>query len=59
MSETWIDTCWKNVLNENLDDAISFFMPGLAAERDYSKKPRAANPEHPAIGGISRIVFCK
>jgi hypothetical protein len=53
MSENWIDRSWKDVINENLDDAISFFMPGLAAERDYSVKPGAADPEHPAIGGKS------
>ncbi|GHS92652.1 hypothetical protein AGMMS50276_01050 [Synergistales bacterium] len=36
MSESWIDRCWKDVIKENVDDAISFFMPGLAAKRDYS-----------------------
>jgi hypothetical protein len=41
------------VIRENLDDALSFFMPGLAAERDYTLKPGAADPERPAIGGKS------
>jgi hypothetical protein len=53
MSESWIDRSWKDVIKENLDDAISFFMPGLAKVRDYSAKPGAADPEHPAIGGKS------
>ncbi|MDR1515576.1 MAG: hypothetical protein LBS45_07770 [Synergistaceae bacterium] len=53
MSESWIDRSWKDVLKENLDDAISFFMPGLAELRDYSAKPRVADPERPAIGGKS------
>jgi hypothetical protein len=53
MSESWIDRSWKDVLRENLDDAISFFMPGLAELRDYSLKPGAADPERPAIGGKS------
>ncbi|MDR1481168.1 MAG: hypothetical protein LBI74_00910 [Synergistaceae bacterium] len=43
----------KDVINENADDAISFFMPGLAAERDYSKKPESADPVHETIGGDS------
>jgi hypothetical protein len=53
MSEAWIDRAWKDVLHENADDAISFFIPELAAERDYSKKPQSANPQHPVIGGDS------
>jgi hypothetical protein len=53
MSENWIDQSWKNVIKENVDDAISFFMPGLAAERDYTKKPESADPVHETIGGIS------
>jgi hypothetical protein len=53
MSESWIDRSWKDVIRENLDDAIAFFMPDLAAERDYMAKPGVADPEHPAIGGKS------
>ena len=53
MSEHWIDGAWKEVLKGDLDDAISFFMPSLAAERDYSKIPEAADPVHPVIGGKS------
>jgi predicted transposase/invertase (TIGR01784 family) len=53
MSEHWIDRAWKDVINENADDAISFFMPALALERDYSKKPESADPVHETIGGDS------
>ncbi|MDR2179213.1 MAG: hypothetical protein LBP21_02795, partial [Synergistaceae bacterium] len=53
MSGHWLDRAWKDVINENADDAISFFMPALAAERDYSKKPESADPVHEAIGGDS------
>jgi hypothetical protein len=53
MSESWIDRSWKDVIKENLDDAISFFMPNLAELRDYSAKPGVADPERPAIGGKS------
>jgi hypothetical protein len=53
MSEHWIDRAWKDVINENADDAISFFMPALAQERDYSKKPESADPVHETIGGDS------
>jgi hypothetical protein len=53
MSEQWLDRAWKDVLKGDMDDAISFFMPGLAAERDYSKTPEAADPVRPALGGKS------
>jgi hypothetical protein len=53
MSEHWIDRAWKDVINENADDAIFFFMPRLAMERDYSKKPESADPIHETIGGDS------
>jgi hypothetical protein len=53
MSEHWIDRAWKDVINENADDAISFFLPKLAAERDYSKEPESADPVHEPIGGDS------
>ena len=53
MSEHWIDRAWKDVINENADDAISFFLPNLAAERDYSKEPESADPVHETIGGDS------
>jgi hypothetical protein len=53
MSENWIDQSWKAVLNRNADDAISFFMPSLAAKRDYSKQLESANPLHDPIEGDS------
>jgi hypothetical protein len=53
MSEHWIDRAWKDIINENADDAISFFMPTLAMERDYTKKPESADPVHETIGGNS------
>jgi hypothetical protein len=53
MSENWIDQSWKNVINRNADDAIAFFMPELAAERDYTKQPEAADPQHSPIEGES------
>jgi hypothetical protein len=53
MSEHWIDRAWKDVIKENPDDVVSFFMPELAAERDYSQKPSFADPARPSIGGKS------
>ena len=53
MSSKWIDKSWRNVLSENLDDAISFFMPDIAADRDYGKAPFLLPPELSAIGGDS------
>ncbi|GHV45538.1 hypothetical protein FACS1894204_04930 [Synergistales bacterium] len=49
MSEKWIDQSWKDVLAENLDDAISFFMPDLAADRDYSEKITMLDSALPVI----------
>jgi hypothetical protein len=48
-----IDRNWKEIILENADDAISFFMPGLAAKRNYSQIPEISGIEHPAIGGKS------
>jgi hypothetical protein len=31
MSEKWIDRAWKDFITENVDDAILFFKPDLAA----------------------------
>ena len=53
MSEKWIDRAWRDVLTENIDDAILFFKPDIAADRDYSKKPDLFSTELPAIGGDS------
>ena len=53
MSEKWIDRSWRDVLTENVDDAILFFKPDIAADRDYDKKPLLLPTEFPAIGGDS------
>jgi predicted transposase/invertase (TIGR01784 family) len=53
MSEKWIDRSWRDILTENADDAILFFKPDLAADRDYGKKPFLVPPEFPAIGSDS------
>jgi predicted transposase/invertase (TIGR01784 family) len=53
MSEKWIDRAWKDILIGCLDDAIAFFMPDLAADRDYSQKPEILTEEMPAIGASS------
>ncbi|MDR3279226.1 MAG: hypothetical protein LBT23_01830 [Synergistaceae bacterium] len=49
MSEKWIDRSWKDILTENADDAILFFNPDLAEDRDYSLKPFLIPNELPAI----------
>ena len=50
MSEKWIDTSWREVITKNIDDAILFFMPDIAADRDYSKEPVLLQNELRAIG---------
>jgi hypothetical protein len=50
MSEKWIDRAWKDFITENVDDAILFFKPDLAADRDYGRKPLLVPGELPAIG---------
>ncbi|MDR1482161.1 MAG: hypothetical protein LBI74_06000 [Synergistaceae bacterium] len=49
MSEKWIDRSWKDMITENADDAILFFKPDLAADRDCSRKPFLIPNELPAI----------
>ena len=58
MSEHWIDRAWKDVLKGDPDDAISFFVPSLAAARDYSETLEAADPVHPAIMKKTKIYRC-
>jgi hypothetical protein len=50
MDGNWIDTAWKKVLTDGTDDAIAYFMPSLAAERDLSKEISILKDELPAIG---------
>jgi hypothetical protein len=47
------DSNWKEIIAKNIDDAIFFFMPELAAKRDYSREPELSGIEHPVIGGKS------
>ncbi|MDR0616346.1 MAG: hypothetical protein LBG29_06010, partial [Synergistaceae bacterium] len=49
MGEKWIDRSWKDIITENADDAILFFKPDLAADRDYSRKPFLIPNELPVI----------
>ncbi|GHV48583.1 hypothetical protein FACS1894204_12920 [Synergistales bacterium] len=53
MSEHWIDRAWKDCITENVDDALLFFKPTLAADRDYNRKPMLVSGELPAIGSDS------
>jgi hypothetical protein len=53
MSEHWIDRAWKDCITENVDDAVLFFKPDMAADRDYSGKPLLVPNEFPAIGSDS------
>jgi hypothetical protein len=46
----WIDAAWKRVLYEGIDDAIAFFMPSLAKDRDMSREVEILKDEFPAIG---------
>jgi predicted transposase/invertase (TIGR01784 family) len=46
----WIDAAWKKVLYAGIDDAIAFFMPGLAKDRDMSKEVEILKDEFPAFG---------
>ncbi|MDR0653359.1 MAG: hypothetical protein LBG12_08640 [Synergistaceae bacterium] len=49
----WIDAAWKKVLSDGADDAIDFFLPELAKDRDRSKEVELAGGELPAIGSDS------
>ena len=53
MGEKWIDRSWRDIITENVDDAILFFKPDIAADRDYSKKLMLIPTELPTIGGDS------
>jgi hypothetical protein len=41
---------WKRVLYAGIDDAIAFFMPDLAKDRDMSREVEILKDEFPAIG---------
>ena len=53
MSVKWMDTIWREFITKNIDDALLFFMPELAADRDYSREPVLLSNELRAIGGSS------
>ena len=49
----WIDAAWKKVLSDGADDAIDFFLPELAKDRDRSKEVEMAGGELQGIGSDS------
>jgi hypothetical protein len=59
----WIDRAWKRVLEDGIDDAIAFFMPDLAKDRDMSRDVEILSGEFPAIDsetdkGLRRADLC-
>jgi hypothetical protein len=51
----WIDAAWKKVLSDGADDAIDFFLPELAKDRDRSKEIDLAGAELPGQGHKFRL----
>jgi hypothetical protein len=49
----WLDFAWKNVLSLGIEDAIEFFLPGLARKRDFSRKIEKIGDSFPRIGAES------
>jgi hypothetical protein len=49
MPDKWINRSWKDVVKENVDAAVSFFFPEIAALRDSSIEPEIAEPKHISI----------
>ncbi|MDR1944392.1 MAG: hypothetical protein LBQ19_06175, partial [Synergistaceae bacterium] len=45
----WLDEAWKDMLIQETDDAIEFFMPDLAADRDYTKDAELMSEDMPGI----------
>jgi hypothetical protein len=45
----WLDEAWKDMLIQETDDAIEFFMPGLAADRDYTKRAELMSEDMPGL----------
>ena len=48
-----LDSNWKDLIKANPDDAIEFFMPELAKERDYAQEPQFRSTEYGGIEGKS------
>jgi hypothetical protein len=49
----WLDFAWKDVLSLCIEDAIEFFLPGLARKRDFSRKIEKIGDSFPRIGAES------
>jgi hypothetical protein len=49
----WIDSAWKKVLSDGAEDAIDFFLPELAKDRDRSTEVGLAGGELHAIDSDS------
>jgi hypothetical protein len=45
----WLDEAWNDILIQCADDAIAFFMPRLAADRDYSKAAELLSEDMPLL----------
>jgi hypothetical protein len=46
----WLDEAWNDVLIQNADDAVEFFMPDLAADRDRSRGIEFLSEDLPRLG---------
>jgi hypothetical protein len=51
----WLDFAWKNALSLGIEDAIEFFLPGLARKRDLSRKITKISDSFPNFGADSDI----
>ncbi|MDR1978289.1 MAG: hypothetical protein LBQ42_06115 [Synergistaceae bacterium] len=49
MDGNWLDEAWKDMLIQEIDDAIEFFMPALAADRDYTKRVELMSEDMPGL----------
>jgi hypothetical protein len=49
----YIDAAWKRAISDGIDDAIAFFLPALAKDRDTSREIERGEGEFPAIGSDS------
>jgi hypothetical protein len=45
----WLDEAWKDMLIQCADDAIEFFMPDLAANRDYTQAVELISDDMPSL----------
>jgi hypothetical protein len=49
----YIDAAWKQILSDGIDDAIAFFLPSLAKDRDMSREIEKGEGGFPAIASDS------